>query len=68
MSAKHTLGANLEMHLSNEDNANGISETIHDEFGSLQDQRLLRKFEVAFEIQHIAWYQLTLICSGCCLY
>jgi hypothetical protein len=47
MSAKHTLGTDLEKHLSNEDNANGISrEVTYDEFDSLQDQRLLRKIDL----------------------
>lgn len=47
MSAEHTLGTDLEKHLSNEDDANGISrEVTYDEFDSLQDQRLLRKVDL----------------------
>jgi hypothetical protein len=52
MSAKHTLGTDLEKHLSNEDNANGISrEIIYDEFDSLQDQRLLRKVDLRWHFK-----------------
>jgi len=46
MSAKHTLGINLEKHLFYEDNANAVSrEVTYDEFDSLQDQKLLRKVD-----------------------
>ena len=42
MSAKHTLGTDLEKNLSDEDNANISRGEIYD---SLQDQRLLRKVD-----------------------
>ena len=52
MPAKHTLGTDLEKHLSNEDNANGISrEVINDEFDSLEDQRLLRKLDLKWHFK-----------------
>ncbi|KAF8500881.1 major facilitator superfamily domain-containing protein [Russula emetica] len=46
MSAKHTLGTDLEKHLSDEDNANGISRGVT--YDSLQDQ--LRKVDFSTNI------------------
>jgi hypothetical protein len=51
MSAKHTLGTDLEKYPTDEDNANGISEIIYDEFDSLQDQRLLRKVDLRWHFK-----------------
>lgn len=52
MSAKHTLGTDLEKHLSNEDDANGISrEVSYDKFDSLEDQKLLRKVDSRWDFK-----------------
>jgi hypothetical protein len=72
MSAKHTLGTDLERDLSYEHNTNSISrEIMYDEIDSVHDQKLLRKLDLRWRLKSTMscdWHRLTVACLGYYLY